>query len=151
MFKTGMQSQGKFLVKLMTLSISMLNEKDKFDNIIRRLAAVHNERGVKAVEYGIMGEVLIWALKRVLGPTAFTVECKNAWIRIFCRMIRIMIPLAVHYEMENGDAQKTRLANMKETDIDEPPKANMKSAVTRDYGAWADSHESGSFLTMATS
>ena len=139
--------------RMMTLSLSMLNEQDKFDNIIRKLAAVHNERGVKAVEYGIMGEVLIWSLKQVLGPNVFTPACKSAWVRIFCRMIKVMIPLAVHYEMENGEAQKARLANIDQNEIDEPVTKfkDHSSAVSRDYGAWADSRQSDSFLTMPSS
>ena len=109
MFKSGLQSQGKFLVKMISLSLSMLHETEKFEQVIRKLAEVHNERGVKAVEYGIMGEVLIWSLNHTLGPSVFTLDCRKAWIRIFCRMIRIMIPSAVQYELENGEAQRLRM------------------------------------------
>lgn len=43
-------SQGKFLVKMITLSLSELTDPSKFENILVRLAEVHNHRGVKAVE-----------------------------------------------------------------------------------------------------
>ena len=118
MFKNGLKSQGKFLVKMISLSLSMLNEQEKFELVIRKLAEVHNERGVKAVEYGIMGEVLLWSLNHVLGPDIFNIACKKAWIRIFCRMIRIMIPLAVHYEIENGEAQRARMRTQDDVEVE---------------------------------
>ena len=118
MFKNGLKSQGKFLVKMISLSLSMLNEQEKFELVIRKLAEVHNERGVKAVEYGIMGEVLLWSLNHVLGPDIFNLACKKAWIRIYSRMIRIMIPLAVHYEIESGEAQKARI--LTQDDVEAP-------------------------------
>lgn len=43
-------SQGKFLVKMITLSLSELSDPNKFESILVRLAEVHNHRGVKAVE-----------------------------------------------------------------------------------------------------
>lgn len=43
-------SQGKFLVKMITLSLTELSDPGKFESILVRLAEVHNHRGVKAVE-----------------------------------------------------------------------------------------------------
>lgn len=110
MFKSGMKAQGKALVKIVSLSLSMSSPEDKkkFDAVMLKLAEVHNDKGVKAVEYGIMGESLIWALSKCLGPDVFTALCGKAWIRIFCRMIKIMIPVAVAHEMDNGRAQQKR-------------------------------------------
>lgn len=100
-------SQGKFLVKMITLSLSELTDPSKFENILVRLAEVHNHRGVKAVEYGIVGEVLLWALRRCLGPDAFTSEVHVAWLKIYSRMLRIMVPVAVCYERQlNAEALK---------------------------------------------
>lgn len=124
-------SQGKFLVKMITLSLSELTDPAKFENILVRLAEVHNHRGVKAVECkcrpvrlpsflhplfcspsfddidGIVGEVLLWALRRCLGPDAFTSEVHVAWLKIYSRMLRIMVPVAVCYERQlNAEALK---------------------------------------------
>ena len=108
MFNSGMKSQGRALVKIVTLSLSMIDDREKFDKVMLKLAEIHNDKGVKAVEYGIMGESLIWALSKCLGPTVFTPACGRAWVRIFCRMIKIIIPVAVAYEIENGRAQQRR-------------------------------------------
>ena len=50
LFKNGMRSQGKFLVKMITLALSEINDGVKFDKTLVKLAEVHNERGVKAIE-----------------------------------------------------------------------------------------------------
>lgn len=50
LFKNGMRSQGKFLVKMITLALSEINDAGKFDKTLIKLAEIHNERGVKAVE-----------------------------------------------------------------------------------------------------
>lgn len=54
LFKNGMKSQGKFLVKMITLALSEINDSDKFDKTLIKLAEVHNQRGVKAVECEII-------------------------------------------------------------------------------------------------
>lgn len=50
LFKSGMRSQGRFLVKMITLALSEINDSVKFDKTLIKLAEVHNERGVKAIE-----------------------------------------------------------------------------------------------------
>ena len=106
-----MKAQGKSLVKIVSLSLFLKDEPEKFDDILKNLAKVHNEKkGVKAVEYGIMGEVLIWTLGQVIGPENFTPAHTKAWVRVFCRMIRIMVPLAVQYEIEDGESLRARFS-----------------------------------------
>lgn len=45
-----MKSQGKFLVKMISLSLSEMTDAEKFEATLVKLAEIHNERGVKAVE-----------------------------------------------------------------------------------------------------
>lgn len=45
-----MKSQGKFLVKMISLSLSESNDVDKYERTLIKLAEIHNDRGVKAVE-----------------------------------------------------------------------------------------------------
>jgi len=71
------RSQGKFLTKMISLSLTEFYDPTKYELTLRKLAEVHNERGVKAAEYGIVGEVLFWALKRVLGTEVFDAARMN--------------------------------------------------------------------------
>jgi hypothetical protein len=50
MFKSGLKSQGKFLVKMISLSLSLVDDPDKFQVTLVKLTEVHNKRGVKAIE-----------------------------------------------------------------------------------------------------
>lgn len=45
-----MKSQGTFLVKMISLSLSEMADVGKYERTLQKLAEVHNERGVKAVE-----------------------------------------------------------------------------------------------------
>lgn len=44
------ESQGKFLVKMISLSLSERSNKDTYQRTLVKLAEIHNERGVKATE-----------------------------------------------------------------------------------------------------
>eukprot|EP01038_Epipyxis_sp_PR26KG_P005052 gene5052-7053_t len=108
LFKNGIKSQGKFLVKMITLSLSELNDFEKFEKTLVKLAEIHNERGVKAIEYGIVGEVLFWALRNCLGDSVYTPECHFGWTKIYSRMLRTMVPVAVAHELNDNSTNQNR-------------------------------------------
>jgi len=54
---------------------------------------------------GIVGEVLLWTLKKVLGIETYSPEVHQAWLKIYCRMVRIIIPVAVGLELNAGPSQ----------------------------------------------
>lgn len=121
----NMTGQGQFLKRLVALAFSEKADPQKFQLALIRLAEVHNQRGVKAVECkffeyesflfvlylfsdGIVGEVLFWALRRSIGLAHFTMEMHVAWVKLYCRMLKVMVPLAVAFELENGEKQQQR-------------------------------------------
>lgn len=102
------KSQGKFLVKMISLSLSEMADVVKFEKTLVKLAEIHNERGVKAIEYGVVGEVLFWAIREVAGPEVYTFEVHQAWVKIYSRMLKTMVPVAVAHELKDGSAQEKR-------------------------------------------
>ena len=54
MFSAGLKSQGKFLVKMMSLTLSLADKEAEFDEAMHKLAEVHNQRGIKALECKII-------------------------------------------------------------------------------------------------
>jgi hypothetical protein len=50
LFKKGIKSQGTFLVQMISLALNELNNPIKIKNTLIKLAEVHNERGIKAIE-----------------------------------------------------------------------------------------------------
>lgn len=56
----------------------------------------------------MVGEVLFWSIRNCVGPTVYTNEVHNAWVKIYSRMLKTMVPVAVAYELEDGSAQEKR-------------------------------------------
>ena len=50
LFKRGIKSQGKFLMRLITLALSEIKDDQKWNQSFRKLAEMHNDIGVKAIE-----------------------------------------------------------------------------------------------------
>lgn len=56
----------------------------------------------------MVGEVLIYAIRCTVGPDAFHPTVHMAWIKIYSRMLRTMVPVAVAHELRDGSAQQKR-------------------------------------------
>jgi hypothetical protein len=97
LFTSGIVSQGKFLVKMVTFILNCIKHQGKFKTTMQELAMRHCERGVRGVEYGIVGDVLFYSLHKTTGPL-YTLEVENAWKKIFSSMLSIIVPLCVEYE-----------------------------------------------------
>lgn len=50
MFTSGIKSQGKFLVKMISLALNEIDDSGKINITLTKLAEAHNTRGVKAIE-----------------------------------------------------------------------------------------------------
>jgi hypothetical protein len=55
---------------------------------------------------GIVGEVLFWALRHCLGNPSYTPEVHNAWVKVYSRLLREIVPEAVRLEL-NLDETKS--------------------------------------------
>lgn len=61
---------------------------------------------------GIVGEVLFWTLKEVLGEETYTSQVHFAYVRIFSRMLSVIVPIAVSFEISTGGHnQRVRIDN----------------------------------------
>lgn len=52
-----------------------------------------------------MGEVLFWALNATLGSTTYNSQLHSIWVRIFSRLLRVIIPVALRLEID-GEIQE---------------------------------------------
>lgn len=102
MFKSGMRAQGKFLVKMISLALSELDDPEQFDKNLVKLAEIHYERGVKSVEYGVVGEVLFFVLRQCLGPNVYLQSIHSVWVKVYSRMLRTIVPIAVALELKGN-------------------------------------------------
>jgi len=93
------------------LDANSLDDTRRFNQSLTALTEMHNDRGIKGTEYGIVGEVLLWTLRKCLG-SAYTPNIHMAWLRILSRILRVMVPIAVAFELNQGKAQEDRLENL---------------------------------------
>lgn len=56
---------------------------------------------------GIVGEVLFWTLREVLGIEVYTSNVHTIWIKIFCRMLTVIVPVAVAFELKGDIGKRT--------------------------------------------
>ena len=60
---------------------------------------------------GIVGDVLFWALAQTIGPETFTSQHRDAWVKVYCRMLTVIIPVAVAYQAMDATKRTNALAH----------------------------------------
>jgi hypothetical protein len=55
--------------------------------------------------------VLFWALAQTIGPETFTSQHRDAWIKVYCRMLTVIIPVAVAYQAMDATKRTNALAH----------------------------------------
>ena len=59
---------------------------------------------------------MLWTIRKVVGDAVYTSDVHHAWVRVYSRMLSLMVPLAVKYEMETfGVRQEQRIKDEKAT------------------------------------
>lgn len=104
LFKGNMQVQGKALMHMIGGALSLLDNLSELVGALQKLAKGHNTKGVSAVQYGIVGEVLLWTFDQVLGPE-FDEATKLSWVKIYSVMLSVIIPVAIKEEMKSLEAK----------------------------------------------
>ena len=117
LFKTNIQSQGRVLMGIISTALNQLRDPDSFTAMLINLAHVHSQRGVRGMQYGIIGDVLFWTLKHCLGE-AYDEKTSHAWIKIFSYMLKIIVPVAVADEILEIKAFKKASFSLKSNSSD---------------------------------
>ena len=99
---TNMTSQAHKLMATLTLMVSSLKYPDVLLSASGELAERHVNYGVKPEHYAPVGDALIWALERSLGPE-FDAETKAAWQSIYATISSAMIEAAYGTEIEAAE------------------------------------------------
>lgn len=92
---------GNFIPGMIGTCLNQLTDFKTFRHALVNLAERHCLRGVKCIEYAVMGDVLFWTLHVILGGD-HTLAVEQAWICLYSSMLRVVVPIAVAYEYENG-------------------------------------------------
>lgn len=46
--------------------------------------------------------MLFFALRLCLGPLVYTYDVHRAWVKVYSRMLKIVVPIAISYEIQSG-------------------------------------------------
>jgi hemoglobin-like flavoprotein len=101
LFTTTVNSQGKFLVMMISSCLKQLDHPERFASSMITLAEKHCEKGVRSNEYGIVGDVLFYTLQKCLGES-YDDQTERAWIKIYSSMLKHIVPRALHHEKTVG-------------------------------------------------
>mmetsp|Transcript_3085 Transcript_3085/g.2065 ORF Transcript_3085/g.2065 Transcript_3085/m.2065 type:complete len:265 (+) Transcript_3085:38-832(+) len=104
MFNKNTLKQGTLFFRMIAFTISALDDESKFDSQFVTLAKTHNRMGIRAVEYGVFGECLFWVLRLTLGAEIYDAQTNLGWVKIYSRILGVIIPIAVRYELDNKSA-----------------------------------------------
>ena len=130
MFKKTTLKQGTLVMNMISLLVKEMDNEEVFHKHCMMLATSHAKFGVRATEcksylcsyvllyivsnavslcyalVGIFGEVLFWTLRLVLGSEDYDFVCHTAWIKFYSRMLDVIVPVVLRYEMEHREDLK---------------------------------------------
>ncbi|MGB3535744.1 MAG: adenylate/guanylate cyclase domain-containing protein [Microcoleaceae cyanobacterium] len=89
MFHTNMDSQRQQLMSTLQIAVNGLSNLKDILSTVQDLGRRHAGYGVKPEDYDPVGESLIYALQKQLGPK-FTPEVKAAWIEAYSLLSGVM-------------------------------------------------------------
>jgi hemoglobin-like flavoprotein len=107
LFPEHMEDQTQKFVTMLTVIIEGLNHMDQIMPILQNLGYRHTGYGVRAADYPVVGEALLWAIERALNEDC-TPEVRSAWRQAYAvladHMLRSLGPAANSAESESATA-----------------------------------------------
>lgn len=85
-----MATQRHMLMSMLTTTIRGIDRMDGVISALQELGRRHVAVGVQTVHYKYVGQALLWAIERFLGPE-FTPEVQLAWMEIYATLAKTMI------------------------------------------------------------
>lgn len=103
LFHRSINKQGTFFVRFISMAISQLDDEEKWTKSFTNLTEIHNKMGVKAIEYGIAGDVLLHGIQVCVGPLVYNELVHNGWTKIYSKMLDSIVPLALKFEFDHAN------------------------------------------------
>lgn len=90
LFKEDTKEQARKLMNMVTLVVTKLQKLDEIMGEVRLLAQRHTTYGTQSSHYAIVGECLIWTLRKGLGDK-WNDETEKAWLAVYNVLAKAMI------------------------------------------------------------
>lgn len=82
-----------------------------------------------------MGEVLFWVLKKVIGPDHYDSRTHLSWVKVYSRMLRVIVPTAVSMELQTGSSyQKQRLGMVDSLMFEDSRSQSKEGSISKESG-----------------
>lgn len=140
LFKGSIKTQGRALVKMLDGAVSLLERPATLKPALEALAERHVKYGALPAHYGVVGEVLLWTLERVLGPEGYTDEVKTAWLTVYSVMMHVMLPHAYGRRRRAKPSSAAAVAPAGPTEV---PKSSVAAAASMTSPARSGASASG--------
>eukprot|EP01035_Chromulina_nebulosa_P020306 gene20306-26357_t len=138
LYNDSMRVQVRALVAMISTSLSIFKNSslDKITKSLKELSQKHYQRGVRAYQFPIFGEVLMKTFAFCLGE-AWTDAAKEGWSKIFSVMLSIIVPTSLKIERDCKTSESS---------------TTVKGKTTRSVGsATPDTASNGSEITSSIS
>jgi hemoglobin-like flavoprotein len=99
LFKGDMKDQGRKLMAMLNTAVNGLDNLETLIEPLKNSGAAHKVYGVKAEDYGKVGDAFLWTLGQGLGD-AFTDDVKEAWTATYTTVAGVMIEGAQYETVE---------------------------------------------------
>jgi hypothetical protein len=60
---------------------------------------------------GVVGEILFWCLRHVLGMQTYLQSVHTIWVKVYSRMLKTIVPVAIALELKGGSANSKDRSN----------------------------------------
>ena len=88
--------QKKFLISLVGNVVTLQEDPKKLRKYLVDLAMKYNRVGVRPLDYGVIGDVLLWSLDRVLKKEMEEdPSLRKAWCKLYSQCLRTLIPVSL--------------------------------------------------------
>mmetsp|Transcript_21808 Transcript_21808/g.21978 ORF Transcript_21808/g.21978 Transcript_21808/m.21978 type:complete len:218 (+) Transcript_21808:123-776(+) len=99
LFGNDVKSQTKVLAAIINTALNQLRDPSTYEKTLENLAHVHVKRGVKGVQFGIAGDVLLWSFLQAL-KDEFHEDSRIVWTKLYSFMLKTLLPVAIGDERD---------------------------------------------------
>ena len=105
LFPEGLE---KCILGLLSAIIEHIHDDKTVHGMLCEVALRHSERGVRPIEYGVVGDVLFWCIRLCIGTDAYAPAVQSAWTKFFSMILQIVVPVAVSVQGQEPEIERNK-------------------------------------------
>ena len=77
---------------------------------------------------------MFWVLKKVVGSNSYDSRTHLAWVKVYSRMLRIIVPTAVGMELQTGSTYQLKRLGMSDSLMFEDSRGSKEPSISKAEG-----------------